>query len=65
MFHCYFQTNVWCTASVVVYLEEKFAGNKTEWEMICDKAVRWLESQDRNGREIGEIFQEIRNQGIV
>lgn len=54
------KADVWCTAVVVAYLEEKFPADRTEWEMITDKAVSWLESQDKDGKEVSEILQQVK-----
>jgi hypothetical protein len=36
---------VWATALAVAFIESKFASQKEEWEMLTDKAIRWIKKQ--------------------
>lgn len=54
------QDNIWCTATVLVYLEKNFSTCHTEWEMIKNKAIKWMTLQDRDGKTVAEILQEVK-----
>ena len=56
----HFKDNIWCTATVLVFLEKNFSKRHTEWEMIKNKAIKWMTSQDRDGKTVGEILQEVK-----
>ena len=43
--HSDLNSNMWMTALVVVFMEDKLASEKSVWEMIVEKARRWLEQQ--------------------
>ncbi|VDI76915.1 Hypothetical predicted protein [Mytilus galloprovincialis] len=53
-----YKGNIWCTAIVVAFLEKNFSKRKSEWEMICNKAIKWLTSQDREGKSVTQIIEE-------
>ncbi|XP_052099163.1 von Willebrand factor A domain-containing protein 5A-like isoform X2 [Mytilus californianus] len=53
-----YQGNIWCTALVVAFLEKNFSKRKSEWEMIYNKAIKWLTSQDREGKSVTQIIEE-------
>jgi hypothetical protein len=39
------QDNIWCTATVLVFLEKNFSKRHTEWEMIKNKAIKETRSR--------------------
>ncbi|XP_071167544.1 von Willebrand factor A domain-containing protein 5A-like isoform X2 [Mytilus edulis] len=53
-----YKGNIWCTAIVVAFLEKNFSKRKSEWEMINNKAIKWLTSQDREGKGVTQIIEE-------
>ncbi|CAC5412219.1 unnamed protein product [Mytilus coruscus] len=53
-----YKGNIWCTALVVAFLEKNFSKRKSEWEMIYNKAIKWLTSQDREGKSVTQIIEE-------
>ncbi|VDI19147.1 Hypothetical predicted protein [Mytilus galloprovincialis] len=53
-----YKGNIWCTAIVVAFLEKNFSKRKSEWEMIYNKAIKWLTSQDREGKSVTQIIEE-------
>ncbi|XP_063434587.1 von Willebrand factor A domain-containing protein 5A-like isoform X2 [Mytilus trossulus] len=60
-----YKGSVWCTAIVIIFLEINFSYCKAEWDMICDKATQWLTSQDKDGKTVEEILQEVKKSDIV
>ncbi|VDI74697.1 Hypothetical predicted protein [Mytilus galloprovincialis] len=42
-----YKGNIWCTAIVAAFLEKNFSKSKSEWEMIHNKAITWLNAQNR------------------
>ncbi|XP_071167550.1 von Willebrand factor A domain-containing protein 5A-like [Mytilus edulis] len=53
-----YKGNIWCTALVVAFLEKNFSKRKSEWEMIYNKAIQWLTSQDREEKSVTQIIEE-------
>ncbi|VDI27450.1 Hypothetical predicted protein [Mytilus galloprovincialis] len=53
-----YKGNIWCTAIAVAFLEKNFSKRKSEWEMIYNKAIKWLTSQDREGKSVTQIIEE-------
>jgi hypothetical protein len=33
---------LWVTAIAIAYLEKNFLDSKIEWELICDKSIKYL-----------------------
>lgn len=60
-----YKGSVWCTAIVIIFLETNFSHCKAEWDMICDKAIQWLTSQEKDGKTVDEILQEVKESNIV
>ncbi|XP_076104765.1 von Willebrand factor A domain-containing protein 5A-like [Mytilus galloprovincialis] len=60
-----YKGSVWCTAIVIIYLETNYSHCKAEWGMICDKATQWLTSQDKDGKTVEDILQEVKESDIV
>ncbi|XP_071169761.1 von Willebrand factor A domain-containing protein 5A-like [Mytilus edulis] len=60
-----YKRSVWCTAVVIIFLETNFSHCKAEWGMICDKATQWLTSQDKDGKTVEDILQEVKESDIV
>lgn len=38
-------TNVWATVLAVAFIEAKFAAQKEEWQMLTEKAAKWIKKQ--------------------
>ncbi|XP_063431140.1 von Willebrand factor A domain-containing protein 5A-like [Mytilus trossulus] len=53
-----YKGNIWCTALVVAFLEKNFSKRKSEWEMIYNKAIKWLTSQHREDKSVTQIIEE-------
>jgi hypothetical protein len=49
-------SDVFATAVVVAYLEEKMAGEKDSWELVVDKAREWMEEKCRGVEEVEKIM---------
>lgn len=47
---------IWGTVLAVVLMRQKFCQQKLEWELIENKAVRWLESQSLGQISLGDLF---------
>ncbi|XP_076102079.1 von Willebrand factor A domain-containing protein 5A-like isoform X2 [Mytilus galloprovincialis] len=56
-----YKGNIWCTAIVAAFLEKNFGKSKSEWEMIHNKAITWLNAQNRGGKSVTEMMQEVNN----
>ncbi|RUO95368.1 hypothetical protein BC936DRAFT_144238, partial [Jimgerdemannia flammicorona] len=50
--------DVWTTLYVIAYLRTKMCAFRNEWEMIEDKAMRWLEGQHIGG-DIANIIRQL------
>ena len=50
--------DVWATALVVVFLEDKVASEKGVWEMVVEKARAWLEGKVGKGRGLEDVVAE-------
>ncbi|XP_014778507.1 von Willebrand factor A domain-containing protein 5A [Octopus bimaculoides] len=50
--------NVWATALAVVFLTEKLTSQKSEWDLIVDKAIRWLKLQNTQAISLDQIMTE-------
>jgi hypothetical protein len=37
--------NLWATALAIVFIEIKFPAQKEEWEMLTEKAQKWIKKQ--------------------
>jgi hypothetical protein len=48
--------DVFATAVVVAYLEEKMAGEKDSWELVVDKAREWMEEKCRGVEGVEKIM---------
>nr|XP_022326522.1 von Willebrand factor A domain-containing protein 5A-like isoform X3 [Crassostrea virginica] len=44
--------NVWVTAIVIAFLRKEFVQQKAEWNMIEEKALRWLKTKDLEGKDV-------------
>ncbi|CAE1286563.1 unnamed protein product [Acanthosepion pharaonis] len=47
---------IWGTVLAVVLMRQKFCQQKLEWELIENKAIRWLESQSLGQISLGDLF---------
>ncbi|XP_062620555.1 von Willebrand factor A domain-containing protein 5A-like [Saccostrea cucullata] len=45
-------TDVWATALAIAFLRKEFSAQKNEWEMIEQKAMKWLKTKDMEGKDI-------------
>ncbi|GAB1605103.1 von Willebrand factor A domain-containing protein 5A-like [Argonauta hians] len=50
--------NIWATILVIVFLRERLASQKCEWELIVDKARRWLRSQTTDALKVEQLTRE-------
>jgi hypothetical protein len=48
--------DVFATAVVVAYLEEKMAGERDSWELVVDKAREWMEEKCRGVEGVEKIM---------
>ncbi|XP_036355543.1 von Willebrand factor A domain-containing protein 5A-like [Octopus sinensis] len=50
--------NLWATSLAVVFLTEKLTSQKSEWDLIVAKAIRWLKLQDTQVISLDQIMTE-------
>jgi hypothetical protein len=50
---------VWATALAVAFLRKEFPDKKDEWEMIVEKALKWLKSRDVEGKDVVQDAMDI------
>ena len=44
--------NVWVTAIVNEFFRKEFVKQKAEWNMIEEKALQWLKTEDLEGKDV-------------
>ena len=48
---------IWGTALAVTLMRQKFSQQNYEWELLANKAVRWLDSQSLGQISIDDVFE--------
>ncbi|XP_062590026.1 von Willebrand factor A domain-containing protein 5A-like, partial [Saccostrea cucullata] len=44
--------NVWTTALAIAFLRKYFINQRDEWEMIEEKALKWLKTRNVEGKDV-------------
>ncbi|XP_048774197.1 von Willebrand factor A domain-containing protein 5A-like isoform X3 [Ostrea edulis] len=44
--------DVWATALAIAFLGKEFPDRKDEWEMLVEKALKWLKTRDTGGKDV-------------
>ena len=39
--------NLWATALTVTFIEKKFQSQKDEWELLTEKAIKWMKKTSK------------------
>ncbi|XP_048773306.2 von Willebrand factor A domain-containing protein 5A-like isoform X2 [Ostrea edulis] len=45
-------TDVWATALAIAFLRKELPDKKDEWEMLVEKALKWLKTKDAEGKDV-------------
>ncbi|XP_063427410.1 uncharacterized protein LOC134710924 [Mytilus trossulus] len=59
-----YKLDVWCTAYVIVFLQNYLEKHADELKFIVNKAMSWLESQNLSGQGVIKLLNDIRDQNM-